>query len=188
MVRIIKLVMNGNTYLNTKEDAMKLKIAGILILMSFMNSEAVEKSPIKYAAVTTQLIEAETLDDAKVILNTYNADDQAILCEHLLRRHNIWVAEHGLFDKVLLKYGTHEVVKYAGGFMGAASLYASMSILNSALRNNFKWSEDVGSGVKFACFSMFCCAAAYFGHEENIRLQGYINEFQRIKDLITYLD
>jgi len=170
---------------------MNLKIvAAFLILMSCTNSEAIENSTsktIRYSEITNQLIEAETLYDASIILNRYDTHDQAVLCEHLLRKQNLWVIEHGLLDKVILKYGTNEFVKYVGSVLSAGSLVISAFTIYIALQKNFKWSKNVKDGVVFAGFSAFCALGAFFGHNENKVLKKQINEFHRIKELIAYI-
>lgn len=169
---------------------MNLKIMGLLLVfMGFMNNHAVENIEpkiIKYSEIVAQLIEAKTLDDAKVILKEHETIDQNILREHLITRQNLWFAEHGLYDKVIVMHTVNEILKYGCSIMsaGGLSLFALHFFL---ITQGFNSSEAIKTTMQSGIFGVMCGFIAWCSFHDSPIIKKQIHEFKRIKELLAFV-
>ena len=165
---------------------MNVKLMSVLlvVLCFAKNETAVEDKSMTYSELTTLLITAETFDDAKIILGRYDTAILSTVYNHLQLRKDIWIAEHGVFDKVSLKHRINKIAKYFNSTMGVMCLGCSALVLFLSLRNGidlYKASNFyITPFVLGIIFALDGLARSY----EDPAIEKYLNEFNRIKELM----
>lgn len=187
-IRIIEIIKNYTHVKIRKKNVMNLKaVMVLLIFMRFINSNGIdniESKAIKYSEVVTKLIEAETLNDAKMILKIHDSLDQRILREYLLEEQSLWFLKHGLYDCIASRYVKNEGGKYVGACIVAISLGVSAGTLYLC---NFNCSKAFSVCATSTTIGIICGLRALEGSSENTVLKQYLDEFKRIKELLIFV-